>query len=283
MSGRAHPARGATQASTSAGLGVVNAWENYGGEPESCKILGKCSPGRLEESQATFRSHLSYLDARLQPDVYTGFALFAFDTVGCPAASAFHRSDRQCREAPGAHVTVQSSATTVGQLGGQLQSIQAEVTEIKTAENEDGEFEEHNGFSTTIEEGGVAVVEAQVSQHSIPSDMRRTESPRDDLVIRVRGRSCLAACHAIEISSRPSPCRCGKARGQEEDEMAPAEDPVRVAPYTAVRVGEASHPGSLFTKHLPCAHCSTWLTHHGSLRKHIQRFHESPPSPPPLS
>ena len=47
---RAHRARGATQASTSAGPGVVKAWENHRREPESCQILGKCSPGRLEEA-----------------------------------------------------------------------------------------------------------------------------------------------------------------------------------------------------------------------------------------
>ena len=57
----------------------------------------------------------------------------------------------------------------------------------------------------------------------------------------------------------------------------------RVAPYTPVRVGEASHPGPLFTKHLPCPHCSTWLSQSGSLREHIKRFHMYPPSltPPP--
>ena len=34
--------------------------------------------------------------------------------------------------------------------------------------------------------------------------------------------------------------------------------------------GEASHPGPLSTKHLLCAHCPTWLSHSGTLRKHIQ-------------
>ena len=57
----------------------------------------------------------------------------------------------------------------------------------------------------------------------------------------------------------------------------------RVAPYTAVRAGEASHPGPLFTKHLPCPHCSNWLSRSGSLREHTQRFHVYPPPPlPPL-
>ena len=40
-----------------------------------------------------------------------------------------------------------------------------------------------------------------------------------------------------------------------------------------MRVREASHPGRPFTK-------PSWLSHNGSLRKHIQRFHVSPPSPP---
>ena len=39
----------------------------------------------------------------------------------------------------------------------------------------------------------------------------------------------------------------------------------RAAPFTAVRVGEPSHPGKLST---------TWLSHSGTLRKHIQRFHD---------
>ena len=49
----------------------------------------------------------------------------------------------------------------------------------------------------------------------------------------------------------------------------------RAAPFTAVRVGEASHPGQLSTKDLTCPHCPTWLCHSGTLRKHIQRFHTS--------
>ena len=71
--------------------------------------------------------------------------------------------------------------------------------------------------------------------------MRRAESPHpwrerrhqvghlrlsgfgDDLVVRARGRSSPAACHAIEISPCPSPCRGDKARWQDEDEMAPPQ------------------------------------------------------------
>ena len=49
----------------------------------------------------------------------------------------------------------------------------------------------------------------------------------------------------------------------------------RVVPFTAVRVGEAAHPGPLSTKHFVCPHCPTWLSHSGTLRKHIQRFHTS--------
>ena len=36
-----------------------------------------------------------------------------------------------------------------------------------------------------------------------------------------------------------------------------------------------THPGPLSTKYLPCPHCPTWLSHSGTLRKHIQRFHTS--------
>ena len=54
----------------------------------------------------------------------------------------------------------------------------------------------------------------------------------------------------------------------------------RVAPFIAVRVGEATHPCPLSTKHLRCPHCPTWLSHRGSLRNHILRFHEPPPPTP---
>ena len=42
--------------------------------------------------------------------------------------------------------SMQSIMTTVGQLGGQMRSLQAEVTEMKNADNTDDEdFEEHDG------------------------------------------------------------------------------------------------------------------------------------------
>ena len=57
--------------------------------------------------------------------------------------------------------SMQSIATTVGQLGGQMQSLQAEVMEMKNAENEDDdEFEEHDGFSTEFALRDGATVEA---------------------------------------------------------------------------------------------------------------------------
>ena len=51
--------------------------------------------------------------------------------------------------------SVQSIATTVGQLGGHLRSLQTEVTVMKNADNEDDEFEEHDSFSEFGEREGV--------------------------------------------------------------------------------------------------------------------------------
>ena len=51
----------------------------------------------------------------------------------------------------------------------------------------------------------------------------------------------------------------------------------RVSPFVAARVGEATHPGPLSTKHLRCQHCPTCMSHRSSLRNHIQRFQEPPP------
>ena len=48
--------------------------------------------------------------------------------------------------------SVQSIATTVGQLGGQLHVLQTEVTVMKNANNEDDEFKEHCGFSSEFGE-----------------------------------------------------------------------------------------------------------------------------------
>ena len=48
--------------------------------------------------------------------------------------------------------SVQSIATTVGQLGGQLHSLQTEVAVMKNADNEDDKFEEHDGFSSEFGE-----------------------------------------------------------------------------------------------------------------------------------
>ena len=46
---------------------------------------------------------------------------------------------------------MQPTMTTVGQLGGQMRSKQAEVTEMKNADNKDDKgFEEHDGFLSEI-------------------------------------------------------------------------------------------------------------------------------------
>ena len=55
--------------------------------------------------------------------------------------------------------SIQSIATTVGQ-GGQLHSLQAEVTVMKNADNEDDEFEEHDGFSSEFGEREGVTAEA---------------------------------------------------------------------------------------------------------------------------
>ena len=56
--------------------------------------------------------------------------------------------------------SVQSIATTVGQLGGQLHSFQTEVTVMKNADNEEDEFEEHDGFSSEFGETEGVTAEA---------------------------------------------------------------------------------------------------------------------------
>ena len=104
--------------------------------------------------------------------------------------------------------SVQSIATTVGQLGSKLQSLQAEVTEMKSAENEDAEFEEHDGFPTVLEEEGAAVAEA-VGQPKFNSARhaphwvtgRRSGGPHAWLLL-VCGLPCQ------ETSLRQSPRRC---------------------------------------------------------------------------
>ena len=59
--------------------------------------------------------------------------------------------------------SVQSIATTVGQLGGQLHSLQAEVTVMKHADNEDDEFEEHDGFSSEFGEREGALASQKIN------------------------------------------------------------------------------------------------------------------------
>ena len=115
----------------------------------------------------------------------------------------------------------------------------AQVTEMKIAEKQDDEFKEHDGlFPLQSLKRWVAIADAlgkpkvQISQTCIilshptagaGGGHSRLGGFGDDLVVRVRGRSCPAACRAIEISPCPSPCRGGKARGQDEDEMAPPQ------------------------------------------------------------
>ena len=53
--------------------------------------------------------------------------------------------------------SVQSIASTVGQLGGQMQSLQAEVSEMKKTDHEHDDLEEFDELSSELEEGGVAI------------------------------------------------------------------------------------------------------------------------------
>ena len=94
---------------------------------------------------------ISYPGAGLQPGANTGLALSTIAAVGPVLANI--AAQLQVLTA-----SVQSIATTVGQLGGQLQSLQ--VTEMKIAENEDDELEEHDGLPTELEEGEVPTAEA---------------------------------------------------------------------------------------------------------------------------
>ena len=78
-----------------------------------------------------------------------------------------------------------------------------------------------------------------------------------------------------------SPCAvAAKRAGKKRTRWPRHKRSRRVAPLSAERVGEATHPGPLSTKHLRCPHCPAWLSHRGSRRDHILRFHEPPPPTP---
>ena len=143
-----------------------------------------------------------------------------------PSLFPLPSAGRYCRAAPGVHGVGAVDRDCCLAARGPDAVPPGEVAEMKIAEKEDDESEGHDGFPTELLEGEVATA-------SRP-DMRRIESPHpwrerrhqvghhslggfgDDLVVRVRGRSCLTACHAFELSPCPSPCRGGKARGQDE-------------------------------------------------------------------
>ena len=76
-----------------------------------------------------------------------------------------------------------------------------------------------------------------------------------------------SACVAL-ASWLATPSRCRRARlravaarrvGKMRTRWPRCRRSRRVAPYTCGWEG-ASHPGPLFTKHLPCPQCSTWLS-----------------------
>ena len=100
--------------------------------------------------------------------------------------------------------------------------------------------------------------------------------------VSVRVCLCLSIHLGSETSPRPHLLFDSHVRVQEEDETSL---PQKMRPSFFFIAVEAKHPGPLSTKHLRWPHCPTWLSHRRSLRKHIRRFHESPPlfSSPVLS
>ena len=162
----AHPARGTTQTSKCAGPGVVKTRESQkaarswasvvrgnptppatakrplaGSEPMDTTALGAITPTQVQDNnQGPTQVSLSPRSQRLDP-LQTPQPPVLADVV----------AQLQVLMA-----SVQSIATTVGQVGGQLHSLQTEVTARRNADNEEDEFEEHDGFSSEfVEREGV--------------------------------------------------------------------------------------------------------------------------------
>ena len=49
--------------------------------------------------------------------------------------------------------------------------------------------------------------------------------------------------------------------------------------WRGIRVGDADHPGPLFTKHLKCQHCSSWFSSSSSLSHHVRQKHRQTVDP----
>ena len=193
----------------------------------------------------------------------------------------------------GLMASVQSIATTVGQLGGQMQSLQAEVTEMKNAENRGRRARRARRFLFSAgrrrgchcrcsRQAEVSICQTCAVLSHLPPGARR--GTRMVSTVSVASDTIWWSACVVALARRPAtPSRHRRARlrafaarrmGKMRTRWPRRRWSRRVAPYTAVRVGEASHPGPLFTKHLTCQHCSTWLSQSGSLREQ--------PYPPPL-
>ena len=178
--------------------------------------------------------HLSHSGAGLQPGAYSGFAL--------PTIATGWTAGRYHRAAPGAHgvSSVDCDHCRTARWPDAVSSSRGHGDEERRKPRTT------STKSTTVplqcwRREGWPLPMLQASRSSNLPDMRRTESPPSwrekrhqdglyrlggfgyDLVVRVCGRSCPTACHAIETSPCPSPCLCGKAHGQDEDEMAPPQ------------------------------------------------------------
>ena len=184
----AYPARGTTQTSTCAGPGVVKTRENYRGKSKGCKILGErgsMKPHATSDSETSARwkrvdghdssrCHHSHPGSRqqLRTQVSLSPRSQRLDNLQLPQSPVLADVVAQLQVLM---ASVQSIATTVGQLGGQLHSLQTGVTVMKNADNEDDEFEEHDGFSSDLEKERRSRPKPLASQNSTLPDLHRTE------------------------------------------------------------------------------------------------------------
>ena len=162
----AYPARGTTQTSTSAGHCGQN-WEKLQWKVKRLQNLGRVWSEETPTPPVTVKRPLAGSESMDTTALGAITPTQVQDNNQGPTqVSLSPRSQRMDTLQPPQspvladvvsqlHVlmaSVQSTATTVGQLGGQLHSLQTQVTVMKNADNEDDEFEEHDGFSSELGE-----------------------------------------------------------------------------------------------------------------------------------